>query len=195
MARTSFHATAARVTLAAVSFAVAVACGLAAWQLSAPLSAPVIFPFSETFYVRSVSATQPAEAMKWARRAVDVAPGRPENWLLLARASQMQDGYVSARVVTALRKSYSAGAFSPNAHEWRLAYVYMNWSALPRDIQISARNEILVYSTRVAGRFYLRKLFAMTTDPDARLGLGLLMFRRQTEDGLRDMEARRNSAH
>jgi hypothetical protein len=195
MAKTSFHATAARVTLAAVSFSVAVACGLAAWQLMAPLSAPVIFPFSETFYVRSVSATQPAEAMKWARRAVDVAPGRPENWLLLARASQMQDGYVSARVVTALRRSYAAGAFSPNAHEWRLAYVYMNWAALPRDIQVSARNEILVYSTRVAGRFYLRKLFAMTTDTDARLGLGLLMFRRQTEDGLRDMEARRNSGH
>jgi len=193
MAKTSFHATAARVTLAAVSLSVAVACGLGAWQLMAPLSAPAIFPFSETFYIRSAAATQPAEAMKWARRAVEVAPGRPENWLLLARASQMEDGYVSARVVTALRKSYGAGAFSPNAHEWRLAYVYMNWGALPRDIQISARNEIFVYSTRVAGRAYLRKLFAMTADPDARLGLGLLMFRRQTEEGLRDMEARRSS--
>ena len=194
MAGTTFHATAARITLAAVSFAIAIACALAAWQLAAPLSAPAIYPFSETFYVRSASATGPAEAMKWARRAVDVAPGRPENWLLLARAAQMQDGYVSARVVAALRRSYVSGPFSPNAHEWRLAYVYMNWGALPRDVQIRARNEILVYSTRVSGRFYLRKLLAMTTDPDARLGLGLLMFRRDTEDSLRDMDARRNSA-
>ncbi|MBW8733860.1 MAG: hypothetical protein JF571_06070 [Asticcacaulis sp.] len=194
MAETSLHAIAARVTVAAVSLAIAVACGLGAWQLAAPLSAPVVFPFSETFYVRSAAAQEPAAALKWARRAIDVAPARPENWLLLARACQMQDGYVSARVVGAIRKSYAVGALSPNAHEWRLAYVYTNWAAMPRDVQLSARNEILTYSTREAGKAYLRKLLAMTTAPEARLGLGVLMFRRQTEDQLRDFALRRNSA-
>ncbi len=193
MAETSFSAIAARVTLAAVSLAIAVACGLGAWQLSAPLSAPAIFPFSETFYVRSVSAKTPAEALQWAREAVETAPARPENWLLLARANQMQDGYVSPRVVTALRRSYAVGALAPNAHEWRLAYVYTNWGALPRDLQMSARNEILVYSTRGAGKAYLRPLLAMTTDPDARLALGLLTLRRQTEDQVRELESRHNS--
>lgn len=195
MAETSIPATAARVILAAVSFAIAVACGLAAWQWAAPLSAPVIFPFSETYYVQSVSAQDSAQAQLWARRALQVAPARPENWLLLARACQMQDGYVSARVVDAIRKSYAIAPLSPNAHEWRLAYVYTNWGAMPRDIRLSARNEILTYSTRGAGKAYLRRLLAMTVDPDARLGLGLLSFRRQTEDQLRDMEAGQNSAH
>ncbi len=194
MAETRIHAGAARLTLAAVSLAVAVACGLGAWQMAAPLSAPAIFPFSETFYVRSVSARQPQEAVRWAARATEVAPARPENWLLLAHACHTADGYLSPRVVAAIRRSYAVGALSPNAHEWRLAYVYTNWGAMPRDIQISARNEILTYSTRGAGKAYLRKLLAMTTDPDARLGLGALMLRRQAEDQVRDFETRRNSA-
>ncbi|WP_443749071.1 hypothetical protein [Asticcacaulis solisilvae] len=194
MAETSTHAMAARVTLAAVSLAVAVACGLGAWQLAAPLSAPAVFPFSETFYVRSAAAQKPADAIGWALRATQVAPARPENWLLLAHAYHVADGYLSTRTVNAIRTSYAVGALSPNAHEWRLAYVYTNWGAMPRDIQVSARNEILTYSTRGAGRAYLRKLLAMTTDPDARLGLGALMLRRQTEDQLHDFEMRRNSA-
>jgi len=195
MAETSNHATAARVTLAALSFAVAVACGLGAWQLAAPLSAPAVFPFSETYYVRSAAARQPAEGILWARKAIEVAPARPENWLLLAHAYQTADGYLSARVVEAIRRSYAVGPLSPNAHEWRLAYVYGSWGAMPRDIQMSARNEIQTYSTRQAGKVFLRKLLAMTTDPDARLGLGVLMIRRQSEDRLRELAARRNSAH
>lgn len=194
MAETSNHAMAARVTLAALSFAVAGACGLGAWQLAAPLSAPAVFPISETYYVRSVAARQPAEAIGWAQRAIKVAPARAENWLLLAHAYQTADGNLSDRVVGAIRTSYAVGPLSSNAHEWRLAYVYGSWDSMPRDVQMAARNEILAYSTREAGKAYLRKLLAQTNDPDARLGLAALMLRRQTEAQLQTFAARRNSA-
>jgi hypothetical protein len=148
---------------------------LAAWQMGNPLSTPAFFPFSETYFARALAAKPPAEAIAMAETSVRVAPGRAENWVLLAYTYQTQDLALSDRVLGALRKSYAVGALSPDAHDWRLQYVFSNWSLMPQDLRRFAMAEAEAYTGRYAGRTFIKDLVPTVSDPNGRLALGMVI--------------------
>ena len=161
--------------VAAVTFCVAIFAIFAAWQLGSPLEAPAFFPFSETYFARAVATQRPAVAITMAEKTVHVAPGRAENWLLLAYAYQTKDMMLSNRVLGALRKSYVVGPLSPDAHDWRLQYVFSNWSFMPSDLRRSAMAEAEAYTGRYAGRMFIKDLVPTVGDPNGRLALGMVI--------------------
>lgn len=159
---------------AGVALAIALLGTVAALQFAMPDTMPVILPFSESFYARTLAATDNDRRIDLANKAVNAAPGRAENWLLLASACQQKDAALSGRVLDALRRSYVAGPLSPDAHDWRLAYVFSNWSVMPADLRNSAMAEAEAYATRYAGFIYIKELAPTLADSDGRMALGLV---------------------
>lgn len=166
----------ARPAIAVFAGTTAILCGLGAWQQLAPLSAPTIFPFSETYYVRAARAADPAIAIAYANKAITAAPERAENWVLLAYTYQKADHHMSPRVVQALRQSYVVSALSNDAHDFRLSEVFGNWPAMPDDIRGQAITEARMYVNQPKGQALLSHLQATVPDLGARLTLGMIQF-------------------
>jgi len=162
-----------RLLIAALSLAVAVAAGLAFWQWSDPLHAPLIYPFSETYYNRAVAAQTPQDRIGWARQATLAAPARAENWVLLATAYHTADHGLSGRTLAALRQSYTASAFSPDVSEWRLQYIYANWSGMPDDLRQQASQETATCIMRGTCRSHLKAILPTLPDLEGRMALGV----------------------
>ena len=148
---------------------VCVACGLAAWQRAAPLSAPSLFPFSETWYDKSVAAATPAEGVTDAQMAVKLAPARAENWMLLAYQCSRADRGVSPRVISAVRQSYAVGPLTPEVSAYRLGFIFNAWPGLPQDIHELARSEAQEFGTTGGGFLFLLRTAPTIRDPQARL--------------------------
>jgi len=161
---------------AAVLFSVGVciACGLAAWQWAAPLTAPALFPFSETWYARSLAARTPADGIDDARTAIRLAPVRAENWMLLAYQYARADRTTSARVVAAVRQSYAVSALAYEVTPYRLSFVFNAWADLPADVHDNARAEARLYATTAKGLRFLMETAPTIADPRAHLEFGLL---------------------
>ena len=153
---------------------IALFCFAAGLQFALPDTMPALLPFSESVYARTLAATDGDRRIDLARKTVNAAPGRAENWLLLAFAYQQQDEALSERVLDALRRSYSAGPFSPDAHDWRLSYIFSNWSVLPADLKASAMAEADAYATRYTGLVYIKELAPTLADNEGRIALGLV---------------------
>ena len=158
--------------------AVALFGAVAALQFALPDAMPALLPFSESFYARTLIATNDDRRIDLARKTVDSAPGRAENWLLLASAYQQKDKALSGRVLASLRRSYAAGPLSPDAHDWRLAYIFSNWSVMPADLKTLAMAEAEAYITRYAGYIYIKDLAPTLADREGRVALGLVALTR-----------------
>ncbi|CAM3245888.1 hypothetical protein [Asticcacaulis taihuensis] len=176
---------------AGAALAIALLGAVAALQFAMPDTMPVILPFSESFYARTLAATDNDLRIDLANKTVNAAPGRAENWLLLASAYQQKDAALSGRVLDALRRSYAAGPLSPDAHDWRLAYVFSNWSLMPDDLRRAAMAEAEAYATRYAGFVYIKELAPTLPDSEGRMALGLVAL---THDRAMD-SARRVAQH
>ncbi|MCR6660085.1 MAG: hypothetical protein NVV72_12370 [Asticcacaulis sp.] len=159
---------------ASLALAIALLGIVAALQFAMPDTMPALLPFSESLYARTLAVTDNDRRIDMARKTVNAAPGRAENWLLLASAYQQKDAALSGRVLDALRRSYVAGPLSPDAHDWRLAYVFSNWSLMPADLKSSAMAEAEAYATRYAGVMYIKELAPTLADKDGRMALGLV---------------------
>lgn len=144
-------------------------------QFSLPATMPAALPFSESLYAHTLAATNSDTRLKLAEKTRDAAPNRAENWLLLAAARQQKDGGLSARVLEALRQSYTIAPLSPDAHDWRLDYVFSNWHMMPTDLKARAMTEAEAYLTRYAGSVYLRQLVRSLPDREGRLALNLIL--------------------
>ncbi|MDV6331078.1 hypothetical protein [Asticcacaulis sp. 201] len=162
------------------TFIAATVCAVAFWQAALPLSGPIVFPFSETYYARATASPSPADKIIWAQKAVDAAPRRAENWLLLAYAYQSVDHTVSPRAIGALRQSYSVAPFSPDAHDGRLQVVFSNWGAIPADIRRTAIREANLYVTREAGLTFMKKLAPTLHDANAKFAANLIVRARES---------------
>jgi hypothetical protein len=149
-------------------------CGLAAWQRAAPLSAPTLFPFSETWYDKSVAAATPAEGAADAQMAVKLAPARAENWMLLAYQYSRVDHGVSARVISAVRQSYAVGPLTFEVSAYRLNFILNAWSGLPQDVHELARQEAHEFGTSDIGLLYLLRTAPTITDPQAHLEFSMI---------------------
>jgi len=160
--------------------------GLAWWDWVNPVRGHVAYGFSETYFRKTAAANSAEERVRWAREATVVAPNRAENWVLLASAYKVADGKVSARAISALRQSYRVSALSPDAAEWRLAYIFKCWPDMPRDLREAAKVEVSVnLKSRVDGVFF-SELEDGLTDVNARMTLGLLIRQHQNlEEGRR----------
>ena len=77
-------------------------------------------------------------------------------------------------MLDALRRSYVAGPLSPDAHDWRLAYVFSNWSLMPADLRRAAMAEAEAYATRYVGFVYIKELAPTLADSEGRMALGLV---------------------
>jgi hypothetical protein len=159
---------------AGVALSVALFSAVAALQFALPDAMPVLLPFSDSFYAHTLTATDNDRRIDLARKTVSAAPGRAENWLLLAAAYQQKDAALSGRVLDALRRSYAAGPLSPDAHDWRLAYIFSNWSVMPADLKRPAMAEAEAYATRYAGFVYIKELAPTLADREGRIALGLV---------------------
>lgn len=159
---------------ASLALAIALLGTVAALQFAMPDTMPALLPFSESLYAQTLAATDNDQRIDLAHKTVNAAPGRAENWLLLASAYQQKDAALSARVLDALRRSYVAGPLSPDAHDWRLAYVFSNWSLMPADLKSAAMAEAEAYATRYAGVVYIKELAPTLADKDGRMALGLV---------------------
>ena len=154
---------------------VCVACGLAAWQRSAPLTAPTLFPFSETWYAKATASATPAEGIADALKAIKLAPARAENWMLLAYQYSRADDGISPRVLSAIRQSYIASPLDVNVSAYRLSFLFQVWSNLPDDLRDQARNEAREYaSTTEGGLNFMRKAVPTITDSRARLEFAVI---------------------
>ena len=173
-----------RPAIAALAGATAIVCGLGAWQQLAPLSAPTIFPFSETYYVKAAHAQAPAAIIAYADKAIAVAPARAENWVLLAYAYQKADHHLSPRALSALRQSYVVSALSNDAHDFRLSEIFANWPVMPDDIRGQAITEARMYVDQPKGQALLSHLQATVPDLGARLTLGMIQFEFHRRIGL-----------
>ncbi|MGZ3297663.1 MAG: hypothetical protein ACXU8O_01500 [Asticcacaulis sp.] len=174
----------ARPAISVAALAAGAACVMAVWQLTAPLSAPTVFPFSETDYVKTVdaaAANRPADAIRWAQKATHDSPNRAENWVLLAYAYETADRSISPRVSAALRKSYEVAPLSNDAHDFRLAQVFGNWTRFPDDLHKLAIKEARVYASYNKGQNNLRVITPNLPDPAGRMALGIIVMRAQTE--------------
>ena len=180
---------------AGVALMVALFGFVAALQFTMPAEMPVLLPFSESYYARTLAATDSDRRIDLARKTVSAAPGRAENWLLLAFAYQQKDEALSERVLDALRRSYSVGPFSPDAHDWRLSYIFSNWGAMPADLKASAMAEADTYATRYTGLVYIKDLAPMLVDNEGRIALGLvaLTHDRASESARRVAEYKANN--
>ena len=110
---------------------VCVACGLAVWQRSAPLTAPTLFPFSETWYAKAMASATPAEGIADTQKAIKMAPARAENWMLLAYQYSRADNATSPRVISAIRQSYIASPLDVDVSAYRLSFLFHVWPDLP----------------------------------------------------------------
>ncbi len=179
MAQQKFSAI--RLVIAGAGVVAAVAFGLGAWQVAAPVTAPLVFPLSETYSARTLETASADEKVVWAKKAIKVAPARAENWLLLAYAYHTADKKLTPRVIDAIRQSYAVAPLSPDAHDWRLSYIYQNWALLPKDVHQEANAEVLQYLRRDTGRKYIRSLIPQVRDPGARLSLAVNLLQKQAE--------------
>ncbi|HTM82607.1 hypothetical protein [Asticcacaulis sp.] len=159
---------------AGAALAVALLGSVAALQFALPDAMPALLPFSESFYAHTLAAADDDRRIDLARKTVNTAPGRAENWLLLASAYQQKDEALSGRVLATLRRSYAVGPLSPDAHDWRLAYIFSNWSVMPADLKTSAMAEAEAYATRYAGYIYIKGLAPTLSDNEGRVALGLV---------------------
>lgn len=147
---------------------------VAALQFAMPETMPAVLPLSGSYYAHALSAKNNGRRMELARKTVDAAPGRAENWLLLASAYQRSDKRLSGRVLASLRQSYIAGALSPDAHDWRLAYIFSNWRLMPPDLKAAAMTEADTYIQRYTGYVYIKSLAPTLSDDEGRVALGLV---------------------
>lgn len=164
----------ARPLLAIFALGVCVACGLAAWQRLAPLSAPSLFPFAETWYEKSMAAATPAEGIADAQKAVRLAPTHAENWMLLAYQCSRADRGVSARVVAAVRQSYAASPLTQDVSAYRLSFIFNAWPELPDDIHDMAEEEARQWGATSTGLVFLHKAVPTITDAKARLEFAVI---------------------
>ncbi len=158
----------------ALGAAVFVACGLAAWQRAAPLSAPTLFPFSETWYDKSVASATPDEGVADAQMAAKLAPARAENWMLLAYQCSRADHGVSPRVISAVRQSYAVGPLTFEVSGYRLNFIFNAWSQLPQDVHELARSEAHEFGTTGGGMLYLLQTAPTIRDPQAHLEFSMI---------------------
>ncbi len=183
---------------AGVAMAVALLGAVAALQFALPDTMPTLLPFSESFYAHTLTTTDDNRRIDLARKTVAAAPVRAENWLLLASAFQQKDKALSERVLSSLRHSYAVASLSPDAHDWRLAYVFSNWSVMPADLKASAMTEAEAYVTRYAGYIYIRDLAPTISDNEGRVALGLVALTRdrtqQSARGVAEYRARKAGA-
>eukprot|EP01042_Synura_sphagnicola_P031667 gene31667-40770_t len=145
---------------------VTVTSALAAWQLNAPLTAPTLFPISETYFIKAKDSASPEEGIKWAVKATQVAPNRAENWVLLAYAHQRQSHAIDTPVIESLRTSYGVAPFSADANQWRITYVFSNWGHMPTDLQSAAFSEAEQYIGRRVGASYIKDHLVKTIQDD-----------------------------
>jgi len=153
---------------------VCVTSGLAAWQRAAPVSAPTLFPFSETWYAKASVAASPAEGIADAQKAIKLAPARPENWMLLAYQYSRADNAISPRVTAAIRQSYVASPLDADMSAYRLNFIFHAWPALPDDVRDSARNEAQQYGQTGNGQVFLHKAVPAIADSRARLEFAVI---------------------
>ena len=183
---------------AGIALAVAVSGAVAALQFALPDVTPTLLPLSESFYAHTLSTRNDNRRIDLARKTVNSAPGRAENWLLLASAYQQKDEALSGRVLATLRRSYTVGPLSPDAHDWRLAYIFSNWGIMPADLKTLAMAEAESYVTRYSGYIYIRDLAPTISDNEGRLALGLVALTRdraiQSARGIAGYRARKASA-
>lgn len=162
---------------------------MAAWQFAAPLSAPVVFPFSETFYARAVdsaAAGKSAEALAWADKATHASPARAENWVLLAYVYETIDRRISPRVIDTMRKSYEVGPLAFEAHDFRLSQVFGNWDQYPSDIQRLAFAEAKTYGQDLySGRVRLESMLPTIRNPRGHFVLGVIIVTAKTQQDIR----------
>jgi len=160
---------------------VAVAAGQALLEFALPVQTAALFPFSEVYYERARLSQTPEEGVYWSLQAVKVAPGRAENWVLLATAYQREDKTLSNRALDALTTSYQIAPLSPDVHDWRLTYVFSNWSSMPPDLRANATDEAVQYARRQAGFDFLTTLQASVSEQAARDSLGILLVQAKFE--------------
>ncbi len=174
MTQTLLRTRAFRYGPAGAALAIALLSAVAALQFALPGTMPALLPFSESFYARTLAAADSDRRIDLAHKTVNAAPGRAENWLLLASAYQQKDAALSERVLHTLRRSYMVAPLSPDAHDWRLAYIFSNWSLMPADLKESAMAEAEAYATRYAGLVYIKELGPTLADSEGRMALGLV---------------------
>ena len=174
-----------KLAIVAFTMSMAIFCALASWQLIFPLRSPVFFPFSETYYARAKASEAPERGIYWAQMAIQTAPSRAENWVLLAYCYQREDRTLSDRVIDALRMSYGIGTLSADVHDWRLLYVFSNWNYMPKDLQDFATIEAGQYIRRRSGYFYVTSLQASVPDKEAKEAIGALLLELRTTGNTR----------
>ncbi len=167
-------ATLARPLVAVLGLGIAVTCGLAAWQRAAPLTAPTLFPFAETWYAKSAAATTPAEGIADAQMAIRLAPINAGNWMLLAYQYNRADRGVSPRVVQAVRQSYAASPLAAEVSAYRLSFVFNAWQGLPEDLRDLARDEARQFGTTGIGQRFLSRAVPTIADDRARLEFAVI---------------------
>lgn len=168
-----------RYGLAIAASVLCLLCLTASLQFSKPATAPIVLPFSESFYAHALDTPDKTDSLKLAERATRASPNRAENWMLLAFARHQADRAISPRVLAALRQSYVVGPLSPDAHDWRLRYVFSNWSLMPQDLKTSAVSEADAYLIRFSGAAYLKQLPRKLPDAEGRMALGLVLLTHQ----------------
>lgn len=160
-----------------------VTCGLAAWQRTAPLSAPAIFPFSETWYDRAAASATPAEGIADAQKAIKLAPARAGNWMLLAYQYSRADRAASPRVIAAVRQSYVASPLDLDVSAYRLSFIFHVWPSLPQDIRDLAINEAQQFGPSPRGMQFMQANVPTITDSRARLQFAVVaLIARQQHD-------------
>ena len=160
--------------IVALGLGACVTCGLAAWQRSAPLSAPSLFPFSETWYAKAVAAASPTDGIAAAQKAIKLAPARPENWMLLAYQYSRADHGISPRVAAAVRQSYVASPLDVDVSAYRLDFIFHVWPGLPDDVRDLAKNEAQQFGTTGDGQVFLSKAVPTIGDDRARLQFAII---------------------
>ncbi len=158
----------------ALGVGVCATCALAGWQRAAPLSAPALFPFSETWYARAMAAATPAEGIADTQKAIKLAPANAQNWMLLAYQYNRADRTLSPRVIEAIRQSYTVSPLDLDVSAYRLSFIFHAWSALPRDIHDDAVNEAQQFGQMGRGVLFLNANVPTITDERARLQFAVI---------------------
>ena len=171
-----------RPAVAGLGGVVCLACGLAAWQWAAPLSAPMLFPFAETWYAKSTAAVQPAEGIADAQKAVKLAPASGQYWMLLAYQYSRADHAMSPRAIAAIRQSYAVAPLAPTVTDYRLELIFSTWTVLPQDIRDLAQYEAEQYATTDLGRTFLHKTVPSITDTRERLLFKVICFAAEAQN-------------
>ena len=153
---------------------ICVTSGLAAWQCAAPLSAPALFPFAQTWYARARASVTPAEGIDDAQKATKLAPAHAENWMMLAYQYSRADRGVSPRVIAAVRQSYTASPLDVDVSLYRLSFIFYAWSALPQDVRDLARNEAREFGQTTDGQNFLNANVRTIADDRGRLEFAII---------------------